>query len=159
MPQDDIRAGEVAVEAPAPNDAALRFIGRIETPYATRADCPRQGKEGDAICTIILDAPWDKALKGLEKFERADVLYWLDQARRDMVLQSPKDDGNTRGTFSLRSPLRPNPIGLSKVKIDRIEGNRLYVRGLDCVSGTPLLDIKPDICAFAVQARIKDTAH
>jgi len=76
------------------------------------------------------------------------VIYWLDQSRRDLVLQSPKNNGNTRGTFSLRSPVRPNPIATSIVKFVGIEGNTVLVRGLDCLVGTPLLDIKPDRCEF-----------
>jgi tRNA (Thr-GGU) A37 N-methylase len=76
------------------------------------------------------------------------VFYWLHQARRDLVLQSPRDDGQVRGTFSLRSPVRPNPIGLSLVKLEKRAGSELWVRGLDCLDGTPLIDLKPDRCAF-----------
>jgi tRNA-Thr(GGU) m(6)t(6)A37 methyltransferase TsaA len=156
MTDTDLRPGEIAVEAPAPCDASLRFIGHIETPFATRAQCPRQGQQDGPVCTLVVAPPWDQALQDLGQFELAEVLYWLDQSRRDLVLQSPKNDGQTRGTFSLRSPVRPNPIGLSRVKIERITGNRVEVRGLDCLNGTPLLDIKPDICSFAVQARAKE---
>jgi tRNA (adenine37-N6)-methyltransferase len=76
------------------------------------------------------------------------VLYWLHRSRRDLVLQSPRDDGATRGTFALRSPVRPNPIGTSLVELLRIEGFTLFVRGLDCLDGTPLIDLKPDRCLF-----------
>jgi tRNA (Thr-GGU) A37 N-methylase len=76
------------------------------------------------------------------------VIYWLHQSRRDLVLQSPKNNKNTRDTFSLRSPVRPNPIGTSIVKLVAIEGNVILVRGLDCLDETPLLDIKPDRCEF-----------
>jgi tRNA (Thr-GGU) A37 N-methylase len=65
-------------------------------------------------------------------------------SRRDLILQNPNHGDAARGTFSLRSPIRPNPIGLSTVRLIRREGNRLIVRGLECVSGTPLIDIKPD---------------
>ena len=68
--------------------------------------------------------------------------------RRDLVHQSPRNDGATRGTFSLRSPVRPNPIGTSIVALLSVEGSTLLVRGLDCVDGTPLIDIKPDRCLF-----------
>jgi tRNA (Thr-GGU) A37 N-methylase len=63
-------------------------------------------------------------------------------------LQSPANDGTVRGTFSLRSPVRPNPIGTSIVRLVKVEGTALYVRGLDCLDGTPLLDIKPDRTLF-----------
>ena len=76
------------------------------------------------------------------------MLYWLHQSRRDFVLQSPKNNGNTRGTFSLRSPVRPNPIGTSIVKLVGVEGNVVLVRGLDCLDETPLIDFKPDRCEF-----------
>ncbi len=74
------------------------------------------------------------------------MLYWLHLSRRDLVLQSPADDGTAHGTFSLRSPVRPNPIGSSIVVVEAVEAAALVVRGLDCVDGTPLLDIKPYRC-------------
>jgi tRNA (adenine37-N6)-methyltransferase len=144
-----LRPGEIASEAPLQVDATLAFIGHIETPWRSRADCPRQGDPVDGPdCVIIVTAPWDQALQGVELYERLDILYWLHQSRRDLVLQSPKHAEAPRGTFSLRSPIRPNPIGLSNVRLVRREGNRLIVRGLECVSGTPLIDIKPDRCQF-----------
>tara|TARA_R110002012_G_C11482754_1_gene595255 strand:- start:475 stop:720 length:246 start_codon:yes stop_codon:yes gene_type:complete len=73
-------------------------------------------------------------------------------SRRDLILQSPKSDGQTVGTFALRSPVRPNPIGTSIVRLLRIEDGTLYVRGLDCLDGTPLIDIKPDRGAFTPKA-------
>ncbi len=76
------------------------------------------------------------------------MLYWLDRSRRDLVRQSPADDGIARGTFSLRSPVRPNPIGTAIAVLVRVEPSALVVRGLDCLDGTPLLDIKPDRALF-----------
>jgi tRNA-Thr(GGU) m(6)t(6)A37 methyltransferase TsaA len=67
----------------------------------------------------------------------------MDQARRDLVLQVPRHYNEQRGTFALRSPVRPNPIAMSVVRLLGVEGNTLRVRGLDCLDGTPLLDIKP----------------
>src|ERR1700721_1638211 len=72
--------------------------------------------------------------------------HWT--SRRDVVLQSPKNNKSTRGTFSLRSPVRPNPLGTSIVKLVRIEGSTVLVRGLDCLDETPLVDLKPDRCEF-----------
>ncbi len=88
------------------------------------------------------------ALQGLDQYDQVEVLYWLHQSRRDLVLQSPASDGTTRGTFSLRSPVRPNPIGTSVAKFVGIEGATVLVRGLDCLDGTPLIDLKPDRCQF-----------
>ena len=88
------------------------------------------------------------ALDGVAEFARLEVVYWLHLSRRDLVKQSPRDDGATRGTFALRSPVRPNPIGTSIVTLVGVKGSILIVRGLDCLDGTPLLDIKPDRTLF-----------
>lgn len=146
---NEIRAGEVAVAAPQARDAGLEFIGRIHTPWTTRAETPRQGREDGPVCRIEVFEPWGAALKGLETFETIQVLYWLHQSRRDLVTQSPRSNGTTTGTFALRSPVRPNPIGLSTVKLVGIDGNIVSVRGLDCLDGTPLIDLKPDRCAHS----------
>ena len=146
--EDEIRAAERAVEWPEPADAGLVFIGRIHTPWTSRLDCPRQGRQDGPTCRIEVFAPWDQALDGVAEFDRLEILYWLHRSRRDLVLQSPKSDGTARGTFSLRSPVRPNPIGTSIVKLVGIEGSTILVRGLDCLDETPLLDVKPDRCEF-----------
>ena len=111
-------------------------------------ETPRQGRHDGPVCTIEIYEPWVAALQGVEKFERLEVLYWLDRSRRDLVLQSPASSGEVFGTFSLRSPVRPNPIGTSIVLLDKVEGSRLFVRGLDCLDGTPLIDLKPDRTLF-----------
>lgn len=145
-----IRAGEVATGSPFACDASLCFIGYIETPWTERAECPRQGDpESGPDCCIVVQPDWALALTGVEHYARLHILYWLHQSRRDLILQSPKHADAPRGTFSLRSPIRPNPIGLSYVRLVRRDGNRLIVRGLECVSGTPLIDIKPDRCRFS----------
>ncbi len=141
----NLRPGEEVTDLPEARDAALIFIGRIETPWATRAECPRRGDpEGGPDCTILLDARWRPALKGLAAGDRLQLLYWMDRARRDLVVQAPSHRDAPLGTFALRSPNRPNPIASSSVRLLAIDGLRLTVRGLDCVTGTPLLDIKPD---------------
>jgi tRNA-Thr(GGU) m(6)t(6)A37 methyltransferase TsaA len=146
--ENEIRKNEVAVAVPEANDAALTFIGRISTPWTSRLTCPRQGRHDGPICRIEIFEPWVQALHGVEVFERLEVLYWLDQSRRDLVMQSPASNGEVRGTFSLRSPVRPNPIGSSIVVLESVEGAILSVRGLDCLDRTPLLDIKPDRTLF-----------
>lgn len=89
------------------------------------------------------------ALEDVAQFARLEVLYWLHLSRRDLVRQSPANDGAARGTFSLRSPVRPNPIGTQIVELVSIEGNMHSVRGMDCLDGTPLIDIKPDRTLFS----------
>jgi tRNA-Thr(GGU) m(6)t(6)A37 methyltransferase TsaA len=145
MPSDpsDIRPGEVAVELPAAFDAGLYFIGRIRTPWTSREQCPKNARESDAVCTIDVDARYAAALQDVETSSHLLVLYWMDKARRDLVLQAPRHYDAQRGTFALRSPVRPNPIAASVVRLNRVEGTRLEVVGLDCLDGTPLLDIKP----------------
>lgn len=76
------------------------------------------------------------------------MLYWLHLSRRDLILQSPANDGRAHGTFSLRSPVRPNPIGTSIATLVGVEDGVVLVRGLDCLDGTPLLDLKPDRTLF-----------
>lgn len=146
--ENEIRAGEVAVEPPAGLDAGLSFIGKIHTPWTSRMETPRQGRRDGPVCRIEIFEPWVAALRGLDQYDSVEVLYWLHQSRRDLVLQSPKNDGAARGTFSLRSPVRPNPIGTSVAALIGIEDAIVLVRGLDCLDGTPLIDLKPDRCAF-----------
>ena len=145
----DIRPGETAVELAPADDARLRFVGRIRTPWTSRQDCPRQGDQDGPECRIEVDAAWTPALDGIEANATVEVLYWLDRARRDLTRQSPRSDGHTLGTFALRSPVRPNPIGTALVRLVRREGATLVVRGLDCLDGTPLVDLKPARCPFA----------
>ena len=92
-------------------------------------ETPRQGRADGPLCRI-------------------EVLYWLHLSRRDPVMQSPASDGTARGTFSLRSLARPNPIGTSIARLVSIEGPIVTVRGLDCLDRTPLLDLKPDRTLF-----------
>jgi tRNA-Thr(GGU) m(6)t(6)A37 methyltransferase TsaA len=146
--REGIRTGEVAIDSPVPGDASLHFIGRIRTPWASRLDCPRQGRVDGPICRIEVFEPWVAALDGITAYQRIEVIYWMHLSRRDLVSQSPRSDGTTTGTFALRSPVRPNPIATALVELVGVEGSTLLVRGLDCVDGTPLLDIKPDRCAY-----------
>ena len=138
-----VRPGEIAVGLPAAFDASLYYIGRIRTPWQRLKDCPKNGRESEAVCTVELDPRWTEGLSGLQTVSHVVLLYWMDQARRDLVLQSPRHYAEHRGTFALRSPARPNPIAVSVVRLLGIDGNRLSVIGLDCLDGTPLLDIKP----------------
>jgi tRNA-Thr(GGU) m(6)t(6)A37 methyltransferase TsaA len=138
-----IREGEVAVDLPEKADAEIYFIGRIRTPWTKRKDCPKNARESDALCTIDLDPRYAAGLKDVETCSHLVVLYWMDRAPRNLVLQKPAHYGVQRGTFALRSPARPNPIAMSVVKLHKIEGSMLTVSGLDCLDGTPLLDLKP----------------
>jgi tRNA-Thr(GGU) m(6)t(6)A37 methyltransferase TsaA len=138
-----IRSGEVSAPLPESFDAGLYFIGRIRTPWTRREDCPKNARESDAVCAIEVDERWAAALSGLETCTHLIVLYWMEKARRDLVFQVPAHYGTGRGTFALRSPVRPNPIALSVARLLGVEGTKVSVRGLDCLDNTPLLDLKP----------------
>jgi len=142
----EIRPGESTVDLPAHTDQAVYFIGTIRTPWRSRKECPRKGDLDGPVCTIEIAAPWREALQGVSGHTHLQILYWMHEARRDLVLQSPKWNGEATGTFSLRSPNRPNPIASSLVVIEAVEAERILVRGLDCIDGTPLIDVKPESC-------------
>jgi tRNA-Thr(GGU) m(6)t(6)A37 methyltransferase TsaA len=139
-----LRPGEAAVGLPAQTDAGVYFIGVIRTPWHSRRECPKRGSLDGPLCTIVVEDRWRAALTGLAGLRRIEVLYWMHRARRDLVLQSPAQSGAATGTFALRSPVRPNPIASTIVALIAIDGPKLAVRGLDCLDGTPLLDLKPD---------------
>ncbi len=142
-PTPGIRDGEIVVPLPETTDAGVYFIGRIRTPWKERKDCPKNPSESDAVCTIELDPRWAAGLKDIETCSHLVVLYWMDRARRDLAVQVPSHYREGRGTFALRSPARPNPIAMSVARLLKVEGTALSVVGLDCLDGTPLIDLKP----------------
>jgi tRNA-Thr(GGU) m(6)t(6)A37 methyltransferase TsaA len=159
---DHIRPGEAAVELPAAFDAGLYFIGNIRTPWRRRENCPKSANEARAagiVCTIELDPRYAQALAGVETCSHLLVLYWMHQARRDLVVQTRRRSGMLCGTFALRSPVRPNPIAASVVELRRVDGTRLTVVGLDCLDGTPLLDLKPDFASTGAVAEATVGGH
>jgi tRNA-Thr(GGU) m(6)t(6)A37 methyltransferase TsaA len=144
--ESQVRPGEVQVPLPDRPDASLYFIGRIRTPWTGRKECPknaRASRESGVVCNVEVDPRWAAALSGIEAYSHLVLLYWMDRARRDLVVQTPRGHGEGRPTFALRSPVRPNPIALAVVELRKVEGNRLSVIGVDCLDNTPLLDIKP----------------
>jgi len=138
-----IRDGEKAVELPGRPDAGLYFIGHIHTPWKERKDCPKNARESEAVCVVEVDGRCGDGLKDVETCSHLMLLYWMDKSPRDLVLQVPGHYGVQHGTFALRSPARPNPVAVSVVKLLRVEDVKLSVVGLDCLDGTPLIDIKP----------------
>jgi tRNA-Thr(GGU) m(6)t(6)A37 methyltransferase TsaA len=141
--RSDVRPGEQSIELPAAFDAGVYFIGRIRTPFKSRAECPKNTAESDALGVIELDARYAAGLADVGLYSHLWLLYWMDRARRDLVRQVPAHLGHPRGTFALRSPVRPNPIAMAAVELVGIDGATLTVRKVDCIDGTPLLDIKP----------------
>ena len=123
----------------------LRPIGTLHTPFRTIADCPRNGRQPQPApeCIAAVEPAYQAGLLALEGFSHLILLYWLGPQGGALTI-TPPFDGQPRGVFATRAPLRPNPVGLSVVALDGMDGpGRLRVRHLDCVDGTKLLDIKP----------------
>ena len=125
-----------------PDGIRLTPIGYIRTPYKTLEDCPKGPDENNGKAKIELLPNYADGLMKLEAAE-VDLLYWFDRAPRSQLRGVSPHDGIERGVFAMRSPHRPNPIALSRVKLLSISGNILTVSGMDCLDGTVLLDIKP----------------
>lgn len=144
-PPGSVRPGEIAIDLPRLPDAGLVFIGRFRTPFKSRRDCPHNIRESTATATVEIDPLYRAGLRDVGLFSHLILLYWMHEARRDLVQQVPGHLGRPRGTFALRSPVRPNPIALAVVELLGIDeaAGRLEVRTMDCIDGTPLLDIKP----------------
>jgi tRNA-Thr(GGU) m(6)t(6)A37 methyltransferase TsaA len=133
-------------DASSARSCTLRPIGLISTPFHTRAQCPRNGWQPDPVplCHAEVLAAFRAGLRDLEGFSHLILLYWLHEIDTMTLVFTPPFDGVPRGLFATRAPMRPNPIGLSVVRFEGFAGEgRLCVRGLDCIDGTPLLDIKP----------------
>jgi tRNA-Thr(GGU) m(6)t(6)A37 methyltransferase TsaA len=126
-------------------------IGRVVSKLTRREDAPKQGDEGAPDAWLELDDAYVAGLSGLEPGDDALVLTWLDRARRDVLSVHPRGDPARpeQGVFATRSPDRPNPIGLHRVRIAEIDGGRVLVRDLEALDGTPVLDLKPVLGAQA----------
>ena len=125
---------------------SIKPIGYVESPLIDRASAPKQGREGSPLAWLVFDKSMREALRDLCVGEEVIVLTWLDRAHRDVLRVHPRGD-RTRpelGVFSTRSPDRPNPIGLHRVKITSIEDVlRIQVKDLEALHLTPILDLKP----------------
>jgi tRNA-Thr(GGU) m(6)t(6)A37 methyltransferase TsaA len=128
---------------PFTNSFMVTPIGIIHSPYQSRDEAPRQGRFSDALVSLEILPEFTEGLQDVEQHPHLIVLYWLDRSNRTALKAIPPHSGIEQGVFATRSPDRPNPIGICVVKLSRREGNQLFVRGLDALDGTPLLDIKP----------------
>ena len=125
---------------------ALRPIGTLHTPWRGIAECPRNGRQPDPApqCSVQVFPQFVAGLQSLDGFSHLILLYWMDQAQDATLTFTPPFDDKARGVFATRAPRRPNPIALSVVAFDGFAAaDTLTVRYLDCVDGTPLIDIKP----------------
>ena len=123
----------------------LQPIGRVESPLLDRATAPRQGNEGSPDAWLNIEARFRAALDGLQVGDEVIVLTWLDRARRDVLVVHPRGDpaNPLQGVFNTRSPDRPNPIGLHRVRILAMEDTRIQVSDMEAIDGTPVIDVKP----------------
>ena len=123
----------------------LKPVGRVESQLTDKADAPRQGDEGAPDAWLVFERDVLAALEGIRPGDRLIVLTWLDRAQRDVLRVHPRDDtaNPKQGVFNTRSPDRPNPIGLHEVEVIAIEGERVHVRPLEALDGTPIVDVKP----------------
>ena len=120
----------------------LTPIGVIHSPYQQRGDAPRQGRLSDNEITLEIYPQYAPALKDIDRCSHLIVLYWGDRADRSTLQSRTPFSDVLVGVFTSRSPNRPNPIAFCVADLIRQEDNRLIVRGVDALDGSPLLDIK-----------------
>lgn len=131
------------------NDIILRPIGIIHSPFTDRSDMPIQPCGArDVAGRAVIDADLAPGLQDLDGFSHIYLLYHFHMSRGYDLTVTPFMDPAARGLFSTRAPRRPNQIGLSIVRLERVEGNVLHLLDVDVLDGTPLLDIKPYFRAF-----------
>jgi tRNA-Thr(GGU) m(6)t(6)A37 methyltransferase TsaA len=120
-------------------------IGRVESPLTDRAQAPRQGSEGAPPAWLVFEPRVAEGIRDLRAGTEILVLTWLDRADREVLVTRPRSDpaNPLTGVFSTRSPDRPNPVGLHRVRVVRVDGTRVLVHGLEAIDGTPLVDVKP----------------
>jgi tRNA-Thr(GGU) m(6)t(6)A37 methyltransferase TsaA len=146
--QRDGEAGLDVDPAHMPHEAGIVFIGRIRSPWKTRAECPKNmgaARATGSAATIEIGAPYRPGLAGLEGYSHIILLSWFDNASRNLIVQKPRHAAHSKGVFAIRSPVRPNPIGLHIAKLDNMDigAGLLTIDAIDLLDGTPVLDIKP----------------
>ena len=136
---------------PRAAEHVIRPIGTVRSALRTRDQAPRQGDEGAPEAWLELDQELAPGLDGVVEGQEVLVLTWLHQARRDALRVHPRGDASRppTGVFATRSPDRPNPIGLHRVRVLEVAPGRLRVGPLEAIDGTPIVDIKPVLSEIA----------
>lgn len=125
----------------------LHIIGVLHGDIKSRADAPKNYDESERVGTLEIFPEYLEGLEGIAAGQIIVVLFWLHESGRDVLKVYPRGDKSRglRGVFSTRSPMRPNPIAISELKVLAIQGNLIEVSGLDILDGTPIIDIKKQI--------------
>lgn len=128
-----------------PTDYTLHPIGFIQSSLRNRKDAPKQGREGAPDAWLEVGPAFTDALAGLTVGDVIIVITWFHQSHRDVLQVHPRDNANNplTGVFATRSPDRPNPLGLHRVTVRQLVGNRLQIGPIEAIDGTPVVDIKP----------------
>ena len=134
-----------------------QIIGVIHSPFNDQKRTPIQSAFSSARGTVEVFPQYSEGLEGLAAFSHLFLVYHFHQAKPGPLMETPFLDGERpRGIFSIRHYNRPNPIGLSIVEIEKIEGNILFIKGIDVLDGTPLLDLKPYVARFDHRNGVRD---
>ena len=135
----------------AENEYVLYPLGFLQSPLKEPGEAPRQGREGAPDAWLEVHASVAQGLEGIEVGDELIVITWLHRAQRDILKTHPRND-ETRplaGVFATRSPDRPNPLGLHRVTVREIAGNRVKVGPIEAIDGTPVVDLKPVLSTSA----------
>ena len=141
------RPGEEQLDAPLGMQAEITFIGHIESGWSLE-DCPKNIAQAREVAKPALLRIKPQFLAGLDGIAAGDglvLLYWMDRAPRNLIRQMPRHRDAATGTFNLRSPARPNPIGMGVVRVVAVDmaAGQVTIDAIDAIDGTPLIDIKP----------------
>ena len=147
----EAREGERLLEsdpAAMPADGHVVFIGRIASPWTSRETCPknmRAARETGQAAVLTIDPLYRQGLAGLDRASHVVILSWLDRAPRNLIVQKPRHAVEPKGVFSLRSPARPNPVGLHVAGLIAVDigSGRIDIDAIDVLDSTPVIDIKP----------------
>ncbi|MDP3897183.1 MAG: tRNA (N6-threonylcarbamoyladenosine(37)-N6)-methyltransferase TrmO [Mesorhizobium sp.] len=158
------RDGEVQLAndpAAMQGDGQVVFIGRIRSPWTSRETCPKnmaRAREQGGGGSVEIAPAYREGLAGLEHTSHVVLLSWLHHAPRNLIVQKPRHAVVAKGTFALRSPARPNPVGLHIARLVGLDvaAGILTLDAIDVLDGTPLIDVKP---YFASTDSIPDATH
>jgi len=135
----------------------IKPIGTIHTPYKESKGIPIQGTfERGIVGKVVLFPEYAQGLKDIEGFSHIVLIYYFNRSKEEQLIGKPYLEDESHGIFAMRSPHRPNHIGFSIVKLEKVEGNIVTFSEMDILDGTPLLDIKPYVLHFDSRQDVKN---